>query len=345
MTRQSKVKFIQTLVVILSLLMLSACTSMTSKFTSTMAEDASAFSDQTVTIMAEADLGFGKSDVLYLRQFIDPTQPEELAFFKSEQKALKMLRGMVLYSLELNRIAETYDNEEDKVNAFFELMSTVRDDTQKNMNFTPESYAELLEKIRSESTFRAALLTAQPIINLFGQYLNQVMDEFSGELFGISKALGQRIDKRYAEVIRYQSALEEEKYAVLRGLGESYKFYHSGDKEAYRSLVDSGVILDPDLMPKGTPNKKQMNLITKHLKERLSDMHLIGLEIQPDWDVYRATHKELDEKRLTIRDRITKVRAIALLWVRAHLKMAAGRTQPAEWFDVQDVGGIIKLVL
>ena len=342
---QGKVcKYLVLLAILFSVLMLSACSSMGKKFTASMAEDASAFSDQTVTIMAEADLGFGKSDALYLRPFLDVTQPEELAFFKSEQKALKLLRGMVVYSLELSRITETYDNEEEKVNAYVELMTSVKDDTRENMNFTTESYAELLEEIRGESNFRNALLRAQPIVNLFGQYLNQIMDDFAAKTRALANAIDGRIDERYGDVILYQSALEKEKYAVLRGMGHLYQLYN-GQEEAYSKLVDSGVIIDPDVLPKGTPNKKQMNLLGEHLKDRLKGMHLIGQEIQPDWDMYRATHKELDEKHRVVKDRISKVRTIAVLWVRAHLKMASGKSQPAEWFDVQDVQGLVKLVL
>lgn len=344
MARSGKSKFVLLLVVLFSISMLSACSSLNRKFTASMAEDISAFSDQTVTIMAEADLGFGKNDAIYLRPFVDVTQPEELAFYEAEQKGLKLLRGMVLYSLDLSRIAETYETDEEKINALVDELATIKDDTRQNMNFTPESYAQLLEEIRSESTFRNALLKSQPIINLFGQYLNQVMDEFSTEVLNLANAIDERIDGRYRNVIRYQAALEKEKYAVLAGMGYLYKVY-TGDKEAYAKLVDSGVIIDPDILPKGEPNKKEMLAIGDHLKDRLKGMHLISQEIQPDWDNYRATHKELDAKHTVIKERISRVRAIAVLWVRAHLKMASGKTQPAEWFDVQDVQGLVKLVL
>ena len=329
---------------VLAVSLLSGCSSFSRKFTATMAADVSAFSDQTVTIMSEADLGFGKNDAIYVRPFIDVTQPEELAYYETEQKAGKLLRGMVLYSLELTRIAETYKTDEEKVNAYVDILTKVRDETQQNMHFTPESYARLLEEIRNEATFRDALLKAQPIVNLFGQYLNQVMDEFTGRTLALANAIDRRIEERYGTVVQYQATLEKEKYAVLRGLGQLYAFY-TGNQDAYAELVDSGVILNPDILPKGTPTKKQVSVLSEHLKDRLKGLHLVGLEIQPDWDLYRSTHKELDAKHSLIKERITKVRAIAVLWVRAHLKMASGKSQPAEWFDVQDVQGLVKLVL
>ena len=331
-------------IIVLSVSMLSACASFNKKFTASMTEDISAFSDHTISVMSEADLGFGRSDTLYLRQFVDVKGPEEIAFFEAEQRAFKMLRGMVLYSMEITRIAETYETDEEKVNAYADLLAGIRDESKTNMNFTEESFAALIQEIRDKSTFRDALLKAQTVISLFGQYLNQVLDDFAAQTHTLERSLDSRIDARYKLVIKYQQALEDEKYAVLQAMGQLY-LYYKGNKEAYTKLVDSGVIVDPDIIPQGEPSRKQLLVISEHLQERLKRMHLIGIEIKPDWDDYRATHRELDGKVVEIKNRITKVRAISLLWTRAHLKMAAGKSAPAEWFDVQDVQGLIKLAL
>ncbi len=337
-------RFFLLLIVLLSVFILSACASFSNKFTSSMTEDVSAFSDHTISVMSEADLGFGKSDTIYLRQFVDIKAPEEKAFYTAEQRAFKMLRGMVLYSMEITRIAETYDSDEEKVNAYADLLAGIRDDTKTNMNFTEESFAEMIQGIRDKSTFREALLKAQTIVSLFGQYLNQVLDDFAVQTHSLAETLDSRIDVRYQLVIKYQRALEQEKYAVLQAMGQLYTYYN-GDMEAYTRLVESGVVRDPDILPQGEPSRQQLLVISEHLQKRLKAMHLIGLEIKPDWDDYRATHRELDDKVVEIKSRITKVRAISLLWTRAHLKMASGKSEPAEWFDVQDVQGLIKLAL
>ena len=344
MSQKNVSRFLMLVVIMLSVSMLSACSSFSKKFSTTMAEDVDVFADQTISIMSEADLGFGKGDSIYVRPFIDLEAPEEKAFLAAEEKSAKLLRGMVLYSLDLSRIAETYDSDDDKINAYADLMAGIRDETQQNMNFTKESYAELIAEIRDQSTFRAALLKAQAIVNLFGQYLNQEMNEFSGQTTILVAAVDQRIDDRYKDVIEYQRALEKEKYAVLRGMGQLYKYY-SGEDQAYSRLIDSGVIRETELIPKGEPDKKQVRALGQHLNDRLKLMHLIGQEIQPDWDTYRATHRELDEKQAEIKRRITAVRAISVIWTRAHLKMASGKSEPAEWFDVEDVPSVVKLLL
>ncbi len=344
MLRKSALRFLPFLIVILIVFLLSACSSVSRKFTPTLSEDVSAFSDQTISILSEADLGFGRDDTIYLRQFVDNNAPEEKAFYEAEQKAFEMLRDMVLYSMEITRIAETYDSDEEKVKAYADLLVGIRDKRKTNGTLTDESFAELIQEIRDKSEFRDALLKAQMIISLFTQYMNQVLDDFADKTQIYADSLDGRIDARYNLVIQYQKDLEKEKYAVLLGMGQLY-LLHKGEMEAHSRLVESKVVLDPDILPKKDPTRKQILVISEHLKERLKSMHLIGLEIKPDWDDYRATHRELDQKHAIIKDRITKVRAISLLWSRAHMKMASGKTEPAEWFDVQDVQGLVKLAL
>jgi hypothetical protein len=68
--------------------------------------------------------------------------------------------------------------------------------------------------------------------------------------------------------------------------------------------------------------------------KRLDAIHKIENEISPDWEVYRATHRELDKLHMTTLDRINRARFITLVWLRAHHKMAPGVATPAEW-DLQ----------
>ena len=63
----------------------------------------------------------------------------------------------------------------------------------------------------------------------------------------------------------------------------------------------------------------------------------IGTEITPDWETYRATHRELDQLYGKAIERLNKTRLMTLIWLRAHQKMAAGVQSPAEWFNINDL--------
>ena len=102
-------------------------------------------------------------------------------------------------------------------------------------------------------------------------------------------------------------------------------------------LVKSGAIRKKGLIPKGRPNDDELNTIAQHLMGRLKGLHLIGTEIKPDWDNYRATHRELDKLHSQAINRLNKMRLVTLVWLRAHQKMAAGVQSPAEWFNINDL--------
>ena len=78
-----------------------------------------------------------------------------------------------------------------------------------------------------------------------------------------------------------------------------------------------------------------------HLVEKLDKVHRIGEEIKQDWEVYRATHRELDNLHKKARFETRQIRFMTLVWLRAHQKMASGVTNPAEWFDISEAPGML----
>ena len=115
-----------------------------------------------------------------------------------------------------------------------------------------------------------------------------------------------------------------------------YRTY-SGDIDAFGKLRASGAVRDKKLLPKGKPSNEELKKIGEHLRARLKVTYQIGEEIKPDWENYRAAHRELDAMHVNAMDRINKTRLMALIWLRAHQKMASGVMSPAEWFNVKEL--------
>ena len=65
-------------------------------------------------------------------------------------------------------------------------------------------------------------------------------------------------------------------------------------------------------------------------------IHKIWKKIEPDWQLYRKTHQELDENHIKVLEDANRLRITMIVWLRAHQKMAADITNPAEWFSVED---------
>jgi len=148
--------------------------------------------------------------------------------------------------------------------------------------------------------------------------------------------MDMKIDKEYADIIRYQQKMEDEKSRILTAFEILYDAYRT-DKPDLSKLIESGAIWLPEIIPQGRPTKKELQKIVKHLQSRLDALHTIQQEIQPYWEDYRATHRELDDLTDKTVDQVKNVRLILLVWVRAHQKMATGKVDPAEWFDINDI--------
>ena len=317
-------------------LALSGCATLKEKFTPKTQANVSIFADTTISILSQADLGFEKNEAIYVREFFDYEAEEEQRLFKNIAEGRRFFRGIVKYSLELVVITETHDTAADQIKAYADYISNFDDIFINKLGLEKDYYAKVIEEVRAQKEFMDALKKAQPIIYGASRYTYTVLDEMNNNIEALARKLERRIDERYADVIRYQKELETEKYAVLKAVGQLYRTF-KGDPDAFDRLIESKAILKKDLIPKGSPSYEDLSTIADYLATRLQRMHLVGTEIQPDWEDYRATHRELDRLQTQAIERVNRARLVNLVWLRAHQKMAAGVQSPAEWFNINDL--------
>lgn len=318
-----------------ALLTLTACaTSMQGKFAATSQANVGAFADQTIAMLSNSDLGVAQDRALYVRHYINQDWEETRHFQALVDDAETMLRGIVKYSINLVTIAEVNKTDNTRIQAYVKYLENIQGNTESKLDLGQGYYDEILVKAGTEEKFLDALQQAQPLINGVGRYAQLLMDEINDATKALARKIDAQIELEYSEVIAYQKALEAEKYAVLRGLGKIYQTY-KGDSAAFGELLQSDVIRDKKLIPKGQPNYEQLRAIGEHLGHRLEVLSKIWAEIEPDWNNYRATHRELDQLQTKIDQDANRMRAIVIVWLRAHQKMAAGVQNPAEWFDIE----------
>jgi hypothetical protein len=315
--------------------LLTSCASWEGKFSRTVEADVGTFADQTIAIITDAEIGLPVGKTVYIRDFIDESAPEEQSFTQlTKDLELRLLR-LVKYSLGLVDIAETSKSEAEKIERYADFLKAMQQKAEANSGYEPGHYNEQIEKIRSQEKFHEALQQAQPLLHAAGRGYQTLLDEISESMKVVENKIDRKIDERYATVIAYQKALENEKYTILIALGHLYKTY-KGDPEAFQQLRDSDVVRQKALLPKGNPTEDDLSAIAEHLVKRLEITSKIWQEIEPDWELYRATHKELDSLVNEIKSRLNKTRAVVIIWSRAHQKMASGRSSPAEWFDIDN---------
>jgi len=325
------------------LLTLAACGG---KFTQTTEADVGFFADNTIAMLRDANLGFSKGKALYTKEIYDPEWPESKGFDKNKDQAEFVLKIMVTYSLKLVQIADAEKTQAGRVKAYADYLAAIPDERElAALQISREDYENLAKEIRKQTKLIDALKIAQPLVDAMGRYMNTVLDDFSNNLDDFSNNMDNlvfrtedQIDQRYQLVIRYQEGLEREKYAILAAFGELYQAA-KGDTAAYRRLIASDAIIKKSIIPGNRPTEENLEKIGQYLLDRLDGLHRIQQEIEPDWKLYRATQRELDELHDLYNGEIRKIRLINIIWVRAHQKMASGKVKPAEWFDVNDAPG------
>ncbi len=324
------------LVSLFAALSLSSCATVTGKVTPTVKENVGIFADTTVALLSQADFGFSREETIYIRPFWNPEGKVEKALVESRDSAKASFRGIIEYSYKIVLIAETYDTEKEKVEAYGDYISDFDDRLLEDLRFSKDHYVGLIKEVREKDSLLNALKTAQPLVNAAGQHMNRVLDVMVDSLNVVVTEMEEQIDKEYEDVIRYQEILETEKYSVFKGLEQLY-LTGKGDEAAFDRFVASGVVRSKKLLPEGPPSEEDLDRLNQALLGQLDNINRIWLDIAQDWENYRATHRELDELHGKMLEDIKRARMVTLLWVRAHQKMANGVSTPAEWFDIQDL--------
>jgi len=321
-------------VVVLFFLM-TGCASWEGKFSGTTEANIGVFADQTIATLTDPDLGLPTGRSVYVRDYVVDSEPEEQEFMSLEKELQQRLLRLVQYSVALVDIAETSKSEKEKIEKYAEFLRALQKKSEERHELEPGHYDGVIENVAKAEKFHEALQRAQPILNAAGRGYQKLLDEIDQSLRILEAKLDRKIDERFDTVIRYQKALEKEKYETLIALGRLYETY-KGEPEAFQKLRDSGAIRKKSLMPKGKPTEDDLSKIAEHLIKRLDITHKIWQEIEPDWELYRATHRELDDLYTLIQTGLKRTRGSVIIWARAHQKMASGKTNPAEWFDIEN---------
>jgi hypothetical protein len=322
-----------------TLLLLCACASVktvSQKFTPHTKANVGIFADQTISMLSDSDFGFSRNETLYTREFFDLHGQEEKDVRAYREETKDFFIRIIKYSLDLVLIAETKETAQERVAAYTKRVTNMNKDVLKKLEVSPDRYDNIKKQVADSEEFLDALRVGQPIINAAGRYLHQILDRSDTAIDVLSDKIDKKIDDEYAEVIRYQAALEKEKYNILRSLAYLYGAY-KGNMEAYAKLSSSESIFRKDLIPDPPPSDEDLSKIAEYLQSRLSTLHVVENEIQSDWVIYRASHRELDTLIDKAKRENTRARMILLVWLRAHQKMASGVLNPAEWYDIKSL--------
>ncbi len=313
--------------------MLGGCASYNKKFKKGTVANVGFFADSTVTMMSNLNLQMGRKETLLTRRFFSVDEPEELRVIELDDAFQSTIKGLVKYSIKIVNIAESASTEEEMIAKYADYLTQYKEMLTERDLFDAESFDQTIEKVREQEKFLDALRAGQALLNAVAMDAILNVEELIGAIDLLVEKVDLKIDEEYEEVIRYRKILEDEKSEILRAFALIYAAYKADEPEL-SALRESGVIWMPEIIPEGTPTCEELKIIGEHLEARLEAMHRVSQEVEPDWNDYLATQKELRTVSNRIAIMIKQTQIMMLTWVRAHQKMAAGTVDPADWFDI-----------
>lgn len=323
---------------LLGLLLLPCCSSLDGKFQATSKVNFGIFADSTLSLLDELEVPATRVDAVLSREFLEPDGELETQLAECVEASRWVIGGMVSYSLELVTIVESDGSEAEQVETYLGYLRTLARELVVSTGVAAGHFDSTLDEISGSPDLLASLRAAQPILNAAVREAVLLAEQADDHLTALALDVDRKIDAEYADVIRYCDALGGEKVKVLRALEQTH-LSATGDSDAFAALRSGGAVRDGDLLTGPEPSQEELEAVAEHLTGRLERLARIRAAIEADCRDYHDAHREFDGLVEAARRNIKAYRITLLLWLHGHQKMASGVTNPAEWFDLNDVPG------
>jgi hypothetical protein len=320
-----------------------------SKFIKQESENLAPFAQQTIDLIGTLEYSLDDAEVLYLRDienYIDAEDPYG-RYFKLENQGGNMLVALVAYSMQIVSISEQAITDNEKANrladVILELVDLVREDeVVVNPNRDDEKNQEVIAHVRQSQDYLEALRLLLPLINEFSAHAGRVLDELLVEKNKVALLTDAAIDKKYGAVLELHQEMRAAKDDMFRTLVNLSQYSVTRDPVYLKKMKSYGMFS----VLVATENKKSLSTselaqLHKAVTEELRLVNENYAQMIPDVEEYQQSHRELIKLVESKEDAISEARLTFVLWSRAYQKMASGKEDPAEWFDISDTGELL----
>lgn len=319
------------------------------KFTKSESENLAPFAEQTINLIGTLEFSLTDSEIIYLRDihnYINMDEPYE-RYLKLETQVGNMLIALITYSLQIVSISEQNISDNRKANQIADVVLALnelikKDEVLFNENRDEDKINEIIAQVRQQQDYLQALRLLLPLINEFSAHAGRVLDELDREKQKVSLLIDEAVDRKYASVIELHKEMRKVKDDMFRTLINLSRYSVTRDPFYLDKMKSYGMFS----VLKAAGNKKSLsNAVLEQLhKDVTTEMRLVNEnyeQLLPDIREYQKYHKELLVLTESKEDAIREARLIFLIWARAYHKMASGKTDPAEWFDIMDTGKLL----
>ena len=325
--------------------MLNGC----SKFLKSESENLTPFANQTISLVSSLDYGLSDNEILYLRKidnYIEVDKPFE-RFDALENQVGNQLKALVTYSIQMVTISEQNISENKKSNELADILTSLHELIREYEIVADEDRdvdrnKDIMARVRASEDYLESLRILLPAINDFSAHAIEVLDELELEKRKAVQYLDEAIDRKYGKAIAFENELRlirNDYYDTILTLS---KYASTRDSKYIEQARTIGVLpVVEALKGKKSLSNKEIMAIHKIVTQRMAVVNENYKQLKPDYDEYFRSHNEL-KKIIKAKDAgIKEARLTFIIWSRAYQKMALGKSDPAEWFDVSESGGLL----
>lgn len=319
------------------------------KFVKQESENLAPFANQTIDLIGTLEYSLTDSEILYLRDIADYIDEDDpyTRYIALEDQVGNMLVALVTYSLQIVTISEQNISENEKANLIADVVVAlidlvIQDEVVVNENRDEKKIDAIIVQVRQQEEYLEALRLLMPLINEFSAHAGRVLNELDKEKQQVALLIDAAIDKKYASARELHKEMRLAKDDMFRTLINLNQYSVTREPVYLDKMKSYGMFS----VLAATENKKSLS--TKELSQlhqavtaELGVVNENYKQLMPDVREYQQSHKELLELIESKEDAIREARLTFLVWSRAYQKMASGKTEPAEWFDVSDTGELL----
>jgi len=320
-----------------------------SKFMARESENLTPFIEQTLSLVGSLNYALSDNEILHLRdisQYIEQEAPFD-RYKALENQVVNQLKALVAYSVEIVTISELPVSENKKSAYLADILISLNELVKKDQVITePENHLErnqtIMEEVRASEEYLKSLRILMPVVNDFSMHALKVLDELEREKRKIVALLEQAIDKKYGDAIAFENELRKVRGAFYNALISLSKYADTEDVRFLDEIRNYNIAFaNKILKDRKKLTGKEVVRIHEFITQRMAMINENYKQLEPDVNAYYASHREL-KKLVEIKEEgIKEARLTFIVWSRAYRKMALGKTNPAEWFDITNSGSLL----
>ena len=226
----------------------------------------------------------------------------------------------------------------ERVEAFAEYLKEFGSAKFLEAVFAPTRFQQVLTDIRQHETLLDAIRAAQPLIDDLVHYSITMLEEGEQATIALVESIEANIEADFAYALRFEQLLRERKRFALQAI-ELLLDARPDQLDLLKQALERNELDLQTFLPFSNLTLEDRLRIEELLLKRLELMEAIRVQIAPELETYQAINQELDLVYQGFLEQFAKSRMRLLIWTRVHQKIAAGVTDPAEWFDLTDIGG------